>query len=381
MASRPPLWILVLLIMFPQLVETIYSPALPNIALSFNITNERAAQTLSVYFFAFAIGVALWGRLSDVIGRRPAMILGLIIYASGSLLAIVAQDFNVLLFARMISALGAAAGSVVVQTMLRDSYESIVLAKVFSIMGAAVAVSPVFGLISGGWIVSLYGHMGIFIGLTILAIILILLVIFSLPETRPTYSIKQNIMKLSFLMAKDTKLWLNAILVSLFNTMIFSYYSLGPFLFERLGWESKEFGWTGLALAISALFASYLNRRLLAKSFKPEELIQYACLLSILSSVFVFVLQNSLWVIVPILGVVMAYSIAIPNLLSQALISYRAQAGTAGALFGFIYYFLLSLMLAISGLVQNLGLVLIVCAITAYLCKSNSINFLRSYSN
>ena len=381
MASRPPLWILVLLIMFPQLVETIYSPALPNIALSFNITNERAAQTLSVYFFAFAIGVALWGRLSDVIGRRPAMILGLIIYASGSLLAIVAQDFNVLLFARMISALGAAAGSVVVQTMLRDSYESIVLAKVFSIMGAAVAVSPVFGLISGGWIVSLYGHMGIFIGLTILAIILILLVIFSLPETRPTYSIKQNIMKLSFLMAKDTKLWLNAILVSLFNTMIFSYYSLGPFLFERLGWESKEFGWTGLALAISALFASYLNRRLLAKSFKPEELIQYACLLSILSSVFVFVLQNSLWVIVPILGVVMAYSIAIPNLLSQALISYRAQAGTAGALFGFIYYFLLSLMLAISGLVQNLGLVLIVCAITAYLCKSNSIIFLRSYSN
>lgn len=213
MASRPPLWILVLLIMFPQLVETIYSPALPNIALSFNITNERAAQTLSVYFFAFAIGVALWGRLSDVIGRRPAMILGLIIYASGSLLAIVAQDFNVLLFARMISALGAAAGSVVVQTILRDSYESIILAKVFSIMGAAVAVSPVFGLISGGWIVSLYGHMGIFIGLTILAIILILLVIFSLPETRPTYSIKQNIMKLSFLMAKDNKLWLNAILV------------------------------------------------------------------------------------------------------------------------------------------------------------------------
>lgn len=142
MASRPPLWILVLLIMFPQLVETIYSPALPNIALSFNITNERAAQTLSVYFFAFAIGVALWGRLSDVIGRRPAMILGLIIYASGSLLAIVAQDFNVLLFARMISALGAAAGSVVVQTILRDSYESIILAKVFFHYGSSSSCQP-----------------------------------------------------------------------------------------------------------------------------------------------------------------------------------------------------------------------------------------------
>lgn len=47
---RPPLWLLTLLIMFPQLVETIYSPALPDIARSFQVSSERAAQTLSVYF-------------------------------------------------------------------------------------------------------------------------------------------------------------------------------------------------------------------------------------------------------------------------------------------------------------------------------------------
>ena len=57
--KRPPLWLLTLLIMFPQLVETIYSPALPDIARAFQVSSERAAQTLSVYFVAFAIGVAL----------------------------------------------------------------------------------------------------------------------------------------------------------------------------------------------------------------------------------------------------------------------------------------------------------------------------------
>ncbi|MEF9949523.1 MAG: hypothetical protein RR800_14445, partial [Comamonas sp.] len=43
----------------------------------------------------------------------------------------------------------------------------------FSIMGAALAVSPVFGLVSGGWIVSIYGHIGVFIALSLLAILLL----------------------------------------------------------------------------------------------------------------------------------------------------------------------------------------------------------------
>lgn len=58
-SARPPLWLLTLLIMFPQLVETIYSPALPHISSSFAVSHEQAAQTLSVYFIAFAIGVAV----------------------------------------------------------------------------------------------------------------------------------------------------------------------------------------------------------------------------------------------------------------------------------------------------------------------------------
>ena len=107
--KRSPLWLLTLLIMFPQLVETIYSPALPDIARAFQVSNERAAQTLSVYFVAFAIGVALWGWLSDSIGRRPAMMAGLLCYGTGCAMALFATQFSVLLLARMIAAVGAAA--------------------------------------------------------------------------------------------------------------------------------------------------------------------------------------------------------------------------------------------------------------------------------
>ncbi|WP_312771985.1 MFS transporter, partial [Escherichia coli] len=85
----------------------------PDIARSFQVSSERAAQTLSVYFFSFAAGVALWGWLSDWFGRRPAIMAGLICYGAGSVMAIVSTDFSVLLLARMVAATGAAAGSVV----------------------------------------------------------------------------------------------------------------------------------------------------------------------------------------------------------------------------------------------------------------------------
>ncbi|EHP5545192.1 multidrug effflux MFS transporter [Salmonella enterica] len=362
--NQPPLWLLTLLIMFPQLVETIYSPALPDIARSFRVSSEQAAQTLSVYFVAFAVGVAVWGWLSDCIGRRPVIMAGLLCYGTGSAMAIVATDFSILLLARMVAATGAAAGSVVVQTMLRDSYESTALARVFSVMGAALAVSPVFGLVSGGWLVSLYGHTGVFTALVVLAIVLLVLTTVVLPETRPENTSGPRFGELAFRMVRDGELRKNALLVALLNTMLFSYYSLAPFLFGQLDWSDRAFGWTGGLLALASLSGSLLNRKLLTTGLLPEQLVRHACALALLSGVAAWWLQHSAWILVPVAGVVVAYGIAIPNVLSQALRHYREQAG---ALFGLSYYLLLGIMLGLAGMIQQLGLVLTVCALTAWL--------------
>ena len=72
-------------------------------------------------------------------------------YGLGSILALVATDFNMIMVAHFISAFGATIGSVVTQTMLRDSYDSHDLIKVFTLMGMGISLSPVIGLISGGF--------------------------------------------------------------------------------------------------------------------------------------------------------------------------------------------------------------------------------------
>ena len=68
------------------------------------------------------------------------------------------------------------------------------------------------------------------------------------------------------------------------------------------------------------------------------------------------------------MGVVVAFGLAIPNVLSQALLAYREVAGSAGALFGLGYYLLLSLGLAVAAGLQDLGLLLSGCGLLALIC-------------
>ncbi|MBR7631113.1 multidrug effflux MFS transporter [Aeromonas popoffii] len=365
----PPLWLVVGLMMFPQIVETIYSPVLTQIATQFRVSDGQASQTLSVYFLAFAVGVVCWGRLCDLIGRRPAMLAGLLTYGVGTLLALLANQFETLLLARVISAFGAAVGSVVTQTMLRDCYQGSELARVFSVMGIALSLSPVLGLVSGGLLAEQFGYLGVFSGLLLLALILGGIARWRLPETRPAITTRVALWPLACRMMKDGGLWCCAVLVSLFNTMLFGYYSLAPFLFAELGLSASEFGYSGILLALATLIGSLLNKHLLGRGWQPSSLVRLACVLALVAGLLVWTSQDSLWFLLPMMGVVVAFGIAIPNVLSQALLGYREVAGSAGALFGLAYYLLLSLGLALAATLQDLGMLLLGCGLVAVLCS------------
>ncbi|MBY7968849.1 multidrug effflux MFS transporter [Vibrio fluvialis] len=368
MSKVPPLWLAVVLMMFPQIVETIYSPALTDIAHQFNVSDAKASQTLSVYFLAFSIGVVFWGRLSDSIGRRPAMLAGILTYGLGALLALVTNKFEILLLARVISAFGAAVGSVITQTMLRDCYDGSELAKVFSVMGVALSISPVIGLLSGGLLAEYYGYVGVFSGLMLLAMVLLLIAVWGLPETRPMTTSKVQMWPLIKRMSKDSTLWLNALLVAIFNSMLFGYYSLAPFLFSDIGMTAKDFGYSGAVLAMATFIGSMMNKHLLNKGWLPIALTKLAVGIALICGTTVWLTHSSLWFLLPMMGVVISFGIAIPNILSQALVDYKEVAGSAGALFGLAYYLLLSIGLGLAGAMQSLGLVLTLCGVAATIC-------------
>ncbi len=358
MKTKTSLLLLIILIMFPQFVETIYSPALPSISEEFNVTNEEASQTISIYFLAFAIGVIFWGIAADKIGRRKAMIYGLITYSIGSILALIATNFNIIMIARVISAFGIAVGSVVTQTIFRDLYDKKELGKVFSIIGIALSISPVLGLLLGGIVVKNYGIIGVFSSLVFLSFVLGIASFKFLPETKKELDLKINFKELVRALLCDQLIWLSVVLVAAFNIMLFCYYSLAPFIFDKLGYSSTQFGYSGILLATSSLIGGIINKKMIHNNVSSTVLILVASIIATIGGLGTLLLQDSLYFLVPMIFVVIGFSIAIPNILSEALVKYRDVAGTAAAVFGLMYYILIGIGLAISGLIQNLGLIL-----------------------
>ncbi|HCG8562061.1 TPA: multidrug effflux MFS transporter [Vibrio parahaemolyticus] len=380
MKTKPSIGLMVVMLMFPQIVETIYSPVLGDIAQSFSVTYSQAAQTLSIYFTAFAIGVVVWGLLADKWGRRPTMLVGLLVYGLSALVAMQTDRFDVVMLARALSAFGIAVGSVVTQTMLRDSFSGEELGKVFGVMGIGISVSPVIGMLLGGQLTALGGQLTalggyqtVFFTLFFMALGLFVYNAFKLPETQIQ---KQplNIGSLLGRMLRDAQIWQSTLLVALYNIALFSYYQLGAFTFEALGFSSSEFGYSGVVLGLGTFVGSLLNKFLLGKGRTQTSLLWIASILLLAGGFGVFWAQTSIWFLVPMLLVVMAFGIAIPNVLSAALVDYKQQAGSAGAVFGLMYYLLIGSGLGLAGIIQNLGVVQISCAVTVSLVTMSRTN-------
>ncbi len=355
----------VALLMFPQVAQTLYSPALGDIGQVFAVGPERAGQTLSVYFLAFAFGVVVWGRLCDRWGRRPVMLAGLAMYVAASLLALSVSTFNGLLLAQVFAAFGAAVGSVVTQTVLRDRYHGVQLAQVFSVMGVVLAASPALGLFSGAVLVQFFGYRGMLAGLLLLSLALWFACLGALPETRPASLPTASLGQTLRMMLRDTGIWRSVGLVAAFNIALFGYYSVGPFIFSRLGLTATQFGHSGVLLALGSGAGAGLNTLLLKRGASSEQLVMIAAGIAVLGGLLVLMLQHSGWFVWPMLLVVVAFGMAIPNVLGAALVAYQDRLGSAAAIFGLLYYLAIGTGLSLVAWSQDLGWSLLTCGLAA----------------
>ncbi len=359
MRKTNPIWLLTLLVMLPQFAETIYSPVLPMVQEHFGINEESATLTISLYFIAFAMGVAFWGVQCDRIGRKKSLEYGLITYGAGTLAAVFAPGFITLLGARIISAFGIAVGSIVTQTILRDTFDKEDISKVFSWIGIGLSVSPVIGMVTGSILASFGGHQSVFITLCVLGLLFLLLSRQKISEThhsKKSVNLK-TLINLLNRMLHDQSIIKCCLLIMSFNVLLFSYYSLAPFIFKENHYSSYTFGYSSIILAGGTFAGAKLNRFLLLKNMQPEYLVKVTTFSAFIASVFVWILINTgIFFLIPYFFIVMAFSIAIPNILSTALINYKNETGTAGALLGLMYYILIGSGLISIGFIQNLGI-------------------------
>ncbi|MEP9378266.1 multidrug effflux MFS transporter [Aquabacter sp. CN5-332] len=171
-------------------------PAFGPIRAHFSVVEANDLQLLiTAYMVGFGVMQIVFGTISDVIGRKKALMAGLVIYAVGCLMAMMADSFTTLLIARGIQGLGSAAGRVLSIAIVRDRFQGREMARVMSFCMMVFLIIPVIAPSIGSGILQV-GEWHMIFG-AMLTLCLILAVWFGLrmpetlhPEYRVPFSVK-----------------------------------------------------------------------------------------------------------------------------------------------------------------------------------------------
>lgn len=147
-------------------------PALGEMSDHFGLATDNDRQAvITVIFAGLMLGQLIFGPLSDYIGRKPAIFIGLGFQITGSLLCIFAQDFMLLLFGRFLQGFGGAAPRIVIVAMVRDRFEGQEMAKIMSVALTVFILVPTFAPAIGQGILLFAPWQGLFV--TLLAVALL----------------------------------------------------------------------------------------------------------------------------------------------------------------------------------------------------------------
>ena len=179
MDERGPGWLflvaLVTITLIGPLAVHMYIPIMPTIQQAFGVSTVLTTLTFSMVLFVMAFGTLVYGSASDRYGRKPVLMVGLILFVAGSSICAVAWNFEVLIAGRLLQALAAGCGVVLARAIARDVYGPDKLAQVIAYITTAYVLGPTLAPPIGGAISDFFGWNAVFVFATAISILVIAL--------------------------------------------------------------------------------------------------------------------------------------------------------------------------------------------------------------
>jgi DHA1 family bicyclomycin/chloramphenicol resistance-like MFS transporter len=161
-------------------------PALPAIGETLGVGQENRRQlVITSYLLGFGVAQLIYGPLSDRYGRKGLLVISLGLYSVFGLLAGIASSFTLLLAARALQGVAAAATRVLVVAVIRDRYAGSGMARIMSIVMIVFMIVPVLAPSFGQGVLAVGSWRHIFIFLGVYGATLALWIFLRLPETLP----------------------------------------------------------------------------------------------------------------------------------------------------------------------------------------------------
>ncbi|ORE95713.1 Bcr/CflA subfamily drug resistance transporter [Stappia sp. 22II-S9-Z10] len=318
--------------------------ALPDIAATFALHDANTQQfVVTVYMAAFATGHLVVGPLSDRIGRKPVLIGGFLVYAAGTVVAIVADSFTMLLLARVIQGLGASGPRVVAVAVVRDRYVGRAMSQIMSIVMMVFIVLPVIAPSLGSLLVMLGSWRPIFMFLLAFSLLVMAWIGLRLPETNPRTGagvtpVPLGLAVMTILRSRET-IGYTLSLGFIFGCLL-TYIASAQQIFQDI---------YGIVTWFPAIFASVAGTMVLASltnSLLVERVgmrrLSHGALISLVGTILIINVVHALVGVVPV-ALFVAFlavcfylvGIMLPNFNSMAMEPLGRIAGTGSSFVGF----------------------------------------------
>lgn len=332
--------ILAALVGFGPLSIDMYLPSLPTIAQDLLASESHIKLSITLFLTGLSIGMLFYGPLSDKFGRRPLLIGGITLYLLSSLACFFVQSVDMLIWLRLLQAIGGASASVLARAMVRDLYQLNEAAKTLSLMHIVTMIATLVAPLIGSAVLAVLGWRYIFLLLFAFAAITFLLYLKFFEETLPkaakSPSLAQVFQSYWHIIQQPVAVAYIVCLSITFAAM-FVYITASPFVYiQYFGLTSYQYSLLfACNIAAIVLFTS-LNARMVNR-LGPFKMIQRWACVSLLSGFVlaisvglhlggIWMIALSLFVFVGITGSMSA------NCIAELLGMFKQQAGAASAL-------------------------------------------------
>lgn len=316
------------------LATDMYLPALAAIQADLQTPASAVSASLSLFLAGFAAAQLLWGPLSDRYGRKPVLLIGLTIFALGSLGMLWVENAATLLVLRFVQAVGVCAAAVIWQALVTDYYPSQKVNRIFAAIMPLVGLSPALAPLLGSWLLVHFSWQAIFATLFAITVVLILPIFWLKPTTKARNNSQDG---LTFTDLLRSKTYRGNVLIYAACSASFSAWLTGsPFILSEMGYSPAVIGLSYVPQTIAFLIGGYGCRAALQK-WQGKQLLPWLLVLFAVSVIATwaagFISHVSLVeILIPFCVMAIANGAIYPIVVAQALRPFPHATGRAAAL-------------------------------------------------
>ena len=322
-----------------------YLPAFAGIQESLQASPLEIQQTLSAYLFAFGVMFLFHGALSDSFGRRPVILVALVVYTIASAGGAVAQSAHTLIIWRVVQGLSVGAGMVVGRAMIRDLFGPEDAQRLMSLVTLFFGLAPAIAPIIGGWLFVGLGWRAVFWFLTAVGLLLVGVGWRFLPETLPETG-RQSFHPVALIkgyreVGIDSRFLLLSLAVGFnFNGFFLYIVSAPVFLGQHLGLGPQQYAWLFAPCIAGIMIGAHLSGRAAGRSPAPltvQRAYIFMAVASAVNAVYSFAVDPSIpWAVIPLMVYGTGFAMAMPSISLITLDLFPTRRGMAASLQGFV---------------------------------------------